>query len=116
MKNSDLITSLLHINGTCGKLLPVDARRRIWAHANGYGDMNMAQLDALDLFEDWSHIRDSDGLGRDRVLRAIESELAHMDDQQRRALEAAGHDTSGLRLSSIETVREVVTKLGALNR
>jgi len=115
LNNWDLIVATLYWKGNANRMLDDGARRRVWAHADGYGKMSIVELQRLELLEDWSHIRDSSDEGQKQVAQAIRQELAEMDirDRAEFARKFPGIDTSDLRSKREQTVAEIVAKLGA---
>ena len=108
MEDWKLIVATLFIRGSCNKLLSASARRKVWIEADGYGRMTAEQLDELQLFEDWSHIRDCSDEGQKRVADAIRFELADLS-----RLQAERFTELGLTEDHYaDTVAKVVAKLG----
>lgn len=71
----DLIVATLNWRGSCNRILTPEQRARAWEAGDGYGKMSPAQLRELDLYEDWSHIRDSSDEGQAAVAFAIRGAL-----------------------------------------
>lgn len=86
----DLIVACLFWRGSCNRILTQEQRNRCWVAGDGYGKMSAAQLRELELFEDWSHIRDSSDEAQAAVAYAIRQALG----------------------GRLLTVAEVVSKLG----
>ncbi len=54
-----------------GMILDQKAYARIFAMGDGYGSLTPAQLTEMDLWYDWSHIRDSSDEAISRMASAI---------------------------------------------
>jgi len=105
----DLIVATLYWKGTANRILPQQARNRIWSHADGYGKMSGAQLAKLELLEDWSHIRDSSDEAQARVAESIRIELKTRDNMRAMRFGAAADEFQ----THEAMVAEIVAKLGA---
>jgi len=66
-RRREIVVSYMHVDGENGHVLSPTEHMNVYSLANGFGDLAPGQLRQIDGGYDWSHVRDSDEFGVQRM-------------------------------------------------